>query len=141
MKRITILLVFILAGSLSLMAQNDENKDKTSGKPVIKFDKTTHNYGEISYQADGSCEFEFKNEGKEPLLLTRVRSSCGCTTPKWPKEPIKPGDKETIKVKYNTRIVGSFSKTIWVYSNSDNSPVTLRIKGKVVREQANKNND
>ena len=96
MKRITILLVFILAGSLSLMAQNDENKDETSGKPVIKFDKTTHNYGEILYQADGSCEFEFKNEGKEPLLLTRVRSSCGCTTPKWPKEPIKPGDKETI---------------------------------------------
>jgi hypothetical protein len=64
-------------------------------------------------------------------LLTKVRASCGCTTPSWPKEPIKSGKTGTIKVKYNTRIKGNFSKSIRVYSNAKNSPILLRIKGQV----------
>ena len=133
MKKLGILFVCLVFGTVSIMAQTSDNKENAANKPVIKFDKTVHNYGTIEYQSDGTCKFEFENTGSEPLLLTKVRSSCGCTTPRWPKEPVKPGEKETIKVKYNTRIHGSFSKTIWVYSNADNSPITLRIKGKVVR--------
>jgi hypothetical protein len=140
MKKTGILFVCLLIGSMNLMAQNNDNKGAEGKKPAIKFEKTVHNYGTIEYKSDGSCEFEFKNTGKEPLLLKKVRSSCGCTTPKWPREPIKPGQKETIKVKYNTRISGSFSKSIWVYSNADNSPVTLRIRGKVVRNIEEKSN-
>ena len=75
--------------------------------------------------------FVFKNTGKEPLILKNVRSSCGCTVPEWPKEPIKRGSKGTIKVSYNTRITGSFSKSITVYSNAEGEPVVLKIKGKV----------
>jgi hypothetical protein len=139
MKKIAILIVCLLFGSMNLLAQNDNVKAEDVQKPVIKFDKTTHDYGEIAVNSDGTCEFEFENTGKAPLLLTKVRSSCGCTTPKWPKEPLKPGDKETIKVKYNTRIKGSFSKTIWVYSNADNSPLILRIKGKVAQQNTSNN--
>lgn len=131
MKNTIILFPISLLFSTQLTGQNakDENKDK---QPVIKFEETEYNYGEIEVNSDGTCEFEFENTGKEPLLLTRVRASCGCTTPKWPKDPIKPGDTETIKVKYNTRIKGSFSKSIVVYSNAKNSPVRLSIKGKVI---------
>jgi hypothetical protein len=85
---------------------------------------------------DGTCEFIFKNTGKDPLVLKNVRSSCGCTIPQWPKEPIKKGEQGKIKVRYNTRITGTFSKSISVYSNAGNMPVVLVIKGKV--EEPNK---
>ena len=49
--------------------------------PIIKFDKMEHDYGTIEQNADGNCEFKFTNEGKEPLILSNVRSSCGCTVP------------------------------------------------------------
>lgn len=135
MKRLGILLFTVLLSSYTLFAQDsNKGKDDKDTRPVISFTETTHNYGVIKYKGDGAAEFTFKNEGKEPLLLTKVRSSCGCTVPKtWPKEPIKAGDTATIEVKYNTRIVGAFSKSVWVYSNAKNSPVTLRIKGKVIQ--------
>jgi hypothetical protein len=103
-----------------------ENEDA-----AIEFENTEHDYGTIPYKGDGTYEFSFKNTGKTPLLLTNVRSSCGCTVPEWPKEPINSGEKAKIKVSYNTRISGSFSKSISVYSNAGKAPVVLVIKGKV----------
>lgn len=133
MKKIGILVLTLLIGSFSSMAQNDDQKGEEAKRPAITFEETTHNYGKIKYKGDGSCEFKFENTGQEPLLLTKVRASCGCTVPKtWPKDPIKPGETEKIKVKYNTRIKGAFSKSIRVYSNAKNSPTRLTIKGKVV---------
>jgi len=98
---------------------------------TIEFETTEHDYGTIPYKGDGTYEFLFKNTGKTPLLLTNVRSSCGCTVPEWPREPINKGEEAKIKVSYNTRISGSFSKSISVYSNSGEAPVVLVIKGKV----------
>lgn len=116
----------------SAYSQEEINtKQDTKDLPEIYFEKTTYDYGKIDYLGEGKCEFTFKNTGNEPLLLTNVRASCGCTTPKWPKEPIKKGEKGTIVVKYNTRIIGNFTKTIRVYSNAKTSPVTLRITGTV----------
>ena len=97
----------------------------------IQFETTEHDFGTIPEKGDGTFAFVFKNTGKEPLILKNVRSSCGCTVPEWPKEPIKKGNKGTIKVSYNTRITGSFSKSITVYSNAEGDPVVLHIKGKV----------
>ena len=134
MKKIGVLVLIALLGSFSGMAQNDNTQnEKEANRPVISFKETTHNYGTIEYKGDGTCEFSFENTGKEPLLLTKVRSSCGCTVPKtWPKDPIKSGETSSIKVKYNTRIKGNFTKSIRVYSNAKNSPTRLIIKGKVV---------
>lgn len=106
-------------------------RKKNPDAPEIFFTETEHDYGSIPYKGDGECTFTFKNTGKEPLILTNVRSSCGCTIPQWPKEPFKKQKKGTITVKYDTRIVGAFSKSIRVYSNASNSPVVLTIKGKV----------
>ena len=104
--------------------------------PVVKFDKVVHDYGEMEQHGDGRCEFKFTNEGKEPLILSNVRSSCGCTVPEWPRQPILPGQSDVIKVKYDTKRVGMINKSISVYSNASQSPVTLRIKGKIHAKSA-----
>ena len=136
MKR-TILLFTLISLIISAAYSQEEINTNQNSKdlPEIYFENTTYDFGKINYQGDGTCEFTFKNTGKEPLLLTNVRASCGCTTPTWPKEPIKKGKKGTITVKYNTRIIGNFTKTIRVYSNAKTSPVTLTIKGAVQKKK------
>lgn len=104
-----------------------------SNGPKIHFQKMEHNYGQIQKGGDGNCEFTFTNDGTEPLILSNVRASCGCTTPSWTKDPIMPGQTGTINVRYNTNNVGGFTKTITVTSNAvDNARVVLKIKGNVV---------
>jgi hypothetical protein len=85
----------------------------------------------MEFGANGSVDFVFKNEGTTPIVISNVSSTCGCTVPSWPKEPVAPGKKGAITVVYNTKIPGSFNKTVVVYSNANNSPVRMTIMGKV----------
>ncbi|MBN2610811.1 MAG: DUF1573 domain-containing protein [Bacteroidales bacterium] len=98
----------------------------------IEFKFTEYDFGEIKRGSNGTCEFEFKNTGKKPLVLTDVRSSCGCTVPVWPKDPVRKNHKSKIIVTYDTKRIGSFVKTITVLSNASNSIIRLKIKGTVV---------
>ena len=133
MKKIFASILFIGIVGFSAFSQEDIKTNQDSKNiPEIYFENTTHNYGEIKYNSDGTCEFTFKNTGKEPLLLTNVKAYCGCTTPTWPKQPIESGKEGTIVVKYNTKIKGSFTKSIRVYSNAKTNLVTLKITGTVV---------
>jgi len=141
MKKIFLSLLLLSVAAFSSFSQEEINTNQdTKNMPEIYFEETTHNYGTIDYNGNGTCEFSFKNTGKEPLLLTNVRASCGCTTPTWPKNPIKKGKTGTIVVKYNTKIKGSFTKTIRVYSNAKTTPVTLKITG-TVKNQVVANTD
>ena len=102
--------------------------------PLITFQKTTHDFGKIN-EADGrvTTVFEFKNEGMTPLVLTNVRASCGCTTPKWTHEPIEPGQTGEITVTYNPNgRPGRFQKSITVTSNAAEPTTRLYIKGEVI---------
>lgn len=99
------------------------------------FDEYVHDYGQIAVDSDGSWTFSFKNVGENAIIINRVRSTCGCTVPAWPKEPIEPGSTGEITVKYNTATSGTFLKSLFVYSSAANSPVKLQIKGKVVAEE------
>ena len=123
-------ILFIANFSVEAQAQEEKTEAKTA---KIEFVKTVHDYGTIFQGANGECEFEFKNVGKEPLVLSNVRSSCGCTVPSWPKEPIMPGKTGSITVKYNTERLGAISKTVTVISNAED--VTLRIAGQVKQKQ------
>ncbi|MCD4698375.1 MAG: DUF1573 domain-containing protein [Bacteroidales bacterium] len=116
--------------------QQQQGQPDNPNAPVINFDKLVHDYGELEQHGNGRCEFAFINEGKEPLILSNVRSSCGCTVPEWPRQPILPGQSEVIKVKYDTKRIGMINKSITVYSNAKKSPITLRIKGKVNAKSA-----
>ena len=115
-------------------ANNPEEKAKDHGQEIW-FDENLHDYGEIEKDSDGTWSFVFKNLGEEAIIINRVRSTCGCAVPDWPKEPIEPGEEGKITVKYNTATTGTFLKSIIVYSSAANSPVKLQIKGKVVQSQ------
>ena len=116
------------------MAKAQDTKAVVNG-PEIEFDKLVHDYGEIPYNGNGECEFRFTNTGNEPLIIQKPKSSCGCTVPTWPKEPILPGESDVIKVTYKTTRVGAISKSVTVTSNAKtNGTVVLRIKGKVLEQ-------
>ena len=132
MKKILFVLSMFLISSVMVNAQ--EKKEENPNAPQIKFEKLIHDYGKIIRNGDGKSQFKFTNEGKEPLILSRPRSSCGCTVPTWPKKPILPGDSEVIEVTYLTSRVGAFNKTVTIMSNAKNPIVVLRIKGEVVNE-------
>ena len=107
-------------------------------QPVLTFEKTEHDFGKIN-EADGrvTTVFKFKNEGMEPLVLSNVRASCGCTTPKWTREPIEPGQAGEITVTYNPNgRPGRFQKTITVTSNATEGTKRLYIKGEVIPKPA-----
>ena len=97
----------------------------------IEFKTETVDYGEIAKGADGVRVFEFTNTGKAPLIISDVRSSCGCTIPKKPDAPIMPGKTGEIQVKYDTNRVGPIRKAITVISNADTPTKVLKIKGEV----------
>jgi hypothetical protein len=117
---------------MAVMSFNKAAAQIESG-PKIDFTKETHDYGTIKYGADGSCSFEFKNTGNAPLIISNAKGSCGCTVPEWPKEPIAPGAKASIKVKYDTKRPGAINKSVTITSNAVNEPTkVIRIKGNVL---------
>jgi len=97
----------------------------------FQFEKETIDYGKIDKNSEGKRVFVFKNIGKAPIIITKVKSSCGCTIPKKPENPIMPGEKGEITVSYDTRRVGGFHKTITVFSNAKTKIKMLKIKGYV----------
>ena len=124
--------IIVLLGLVVFMFQaRGQHKAANSLRAALKFNQTTHNFNKIFYSSEGTHNFKFVNTGNEPLLLSRPRSSCGCTVPTWPKAPILPGDSGVISVTYNTHIIGRFNKTVTVYSNAE-KPVVLHIQGEVV---------
>lgn len=101
--------------------------------PRISFKETDHDFGTIMSGSDAIHYFIFSNTGEAPLVILNVRTACGCMVPSWPKSPIAAGMKDSLMVEYNTKIKGSFSKTITVQSNAENAVVELKIKGNVVK--------
>ena len=123
MKKISTLL-FISLFSISIYAQDKVAK--------IEFESETIDYGTIEKGSDGVRVFKFKNTGDAPLIVSDVKSSCGCTVPKKPTEPILPGENGEIEVKYDTNRVNPIRKTITVTSNAVTQTVALKIKGTVI---------
>ena len=130
-KILTVLLVSVLTITISCSQSSDATAKRNNDAPTIEFEELVHEFGTIIQGGDGTFEFIFENTGKEPLIINNVKSSCGCTKPEWSAEPVKKGQKSSVKVGYNTRLVGPFTKTITVYSNANNAIVTLTIKGTV----------
>jgi len=133
-KAVVSFVVFIFA-AFQMNAQ-EVTQITNPNSPDISFEKTVHDYGTITQGSDGTCEFRFTNTGKEPLILSKPASSCGCTVPTWPQEPILPGKGDVIKVTYNTNNVGPINKTVTVLSNAKTNKVILSIKGTVTAKPA-----
>lgn len=98
----------------------------------FKFETENHDFGTVKDGDQATWEFKFTNVGKEPILITNVQATCGCTTPKWTKEPVKKGESGVITAVYNSKgRPGAFNKSIIVNSNAKTDSKTLYIKGTV----------
>jgi hypothetical protein len=126
-----LLLIFILP-SFTPVTELISGKVNPPG-PRITFSETSHDFGEIITGAEAVHYFVFTNTGESALVVQNVRTSCGCMASAWPKAPVAAGAKDSLKVEYNTRIRGSFNKSISVQTNAENTPVELMIKGNVVK--------
>lgn len=125
MKKLLVLFTFLAAVSTTAFGQS---------KPAeFKFEKETHDFGKISMTKPATVEFKFTNTGDQPLIITKVESTCGCTAPEYTKTPVKTGETGTIKVVYTP--AGSplpFSKSITISSNAKTPVKVLYIKGETV---------
>lgn len=125
------LVMILFVGLISFAGYSQEKVAK------IEFESETIDYGTIDKGANGVRVFKFKNTGNAPLIISKVKSSCGCTVPKKPEEPIMPGATGEIEVKYDTNRVMPIRKTITVTSNAETPTVALKIKGLVVDPNKN----
>lgn len=105
--------------------------------PVITFEQTTHDFGTIKEEeGQKKYQFVFTNTGAQPLVVTRVNATCGCTTSDYTRQPVMTGDKGFIEVIYNPAgRPGAFNKDVHVQTNGKNPNVTLTIKGTVTAKQ------
>lgn len=129
MKKLLLALAFIATGTFAFAQESNPNA------PEISFEQEVIDYGSIEKGADGKREFVFTNTGKEPLIISKATGSCGCTVPTWPREPIAPGEQGVIKVKYDTKRVGPFTKSVTINSNAATATKVIRIKGNVKQPQ------
>lgn len=98
----------------------------------FKFEEESHDFGEVPEGPTAEVDFEFRNVGKSPIIISEAHGSCGCTVPKWPSEPILPKQKGKIHVTYNTQgRVGPINKDVFITSNAQQNPMKLHITGSV----------
>lgn len=120
MKKYAILafLVMVVSAAFAQEAKTQSPVIKADG-PVLTLEETTHDFGDI-YQGDVvEHTFKFTNTGNQPLLITNIQTSCGCTTPQWPRDPIMPGGKGELKVGFNSAgKMNKQTKTLPIISNS-----------------------
>lgn len=130
MKKFTLALGFILAFAFGSFAQTTS---PVAGGPEITFKKDVHDFGKVKQNGNATTEFVFTNTGTAPLIISNAKGSCGCTVPTWPREPIAPGAKAVIKVKYDSKRVGPINKSVTITSNAGNTPTkVIRITGEIL---------
>ena len=108
-------------------------QETSTKKAQIIFKESMHNFKTIKYKKEVSYLFEFKNVGKIPVNIEKVETSCHCTVAEKPDKPIKPKEKANIRVAYEANEEGKFQKSIKIYSNAENSPAIVYIKGFVIK--------
>lgn len=130
LKTATLLCLFLAVTTIGF---SQMTLDKVEANvAIITFDAETMDYGTIEQNSNGERTFTFTNNGNAPLIISKVKSSCGCTIPSYSKTPIAPNTSSVITVKYDTKRVGAFSKTITVTSNATEQIILLKVRGNVV---------
>lgn len=102
-----------------------------NSKAEFKFDKETYDFGKIPQGKPVTHVFTFENTGSEPIVISEVKPSCGCSVAEFTKTPVKPGEKGTISVTFNAAAKQPFTKNFTVRSNTKTPVKTLYIKGEV----------
>ncbi len=138
MKNNLILLSVFAFLSLNSFAQDAEKKvlsniaNENKNQAEFAFEADEFNFGNITQGESSTHEFNFTNNGNDPLIITNAQGSCGCTVPVYPKEPIMKGQTAKIKVTFNSAgKLGVQDKTVTITSNAKQNPMVLHMKGSV----------
>lgn len=134
---ILLLVAFLITGCAESTeksrSSNMESSASANALPIAEFQKTTHDFGKIITGERVAYAFRFQNSGNSPLIITGIRSGCGCTVGDYPKDPIKPGEDGRINVVFNSAGRRGFqSESVRVLTNAEESVVTLRITAEVL---------
>lgn len=128
---------FALFLSVAVMAQQPEGEKSTENGPRITFQTSEYDFGDIIQGAKAEHVFAFENSGTEPLILSNVLTTCGCTATEWPREPIAPGKTGEIKVVFNSAgKMGRQTKIVTVVSNAVNSQEKVKMLGTVLPKKS-----
>lgn len=137
-KLLTVFLSLMLIGGVSFAQTDKKAATKASSEPELKFEVEEYNFGTVKQGDKVEYEFRFTNAGTEPLIISNVQSTCGCTVPDWPKEPIQKGETKTIKVIFNSAgKMGLQNRPVTIFSNAKTSPKVIHLKGSVEGTTAN----
>ncbi|GGK17197.1 hypothetical protein GCM10007962_09280 [Yeosuana aromativorans] len=111
--------------NVAVAAERDANSSKF---PILQFEETEHDFGEIEARKPVETVFNYKNVGDAPLVITDIKSSCGCTVPKdWSREPLAPGESGKFTVRYNGSGANKITKTITVTANTEKGKEVVKI--------------
>ena len=134
-KRLFAIVGILLLFSVNVLAQNKPTaKQQDNNKAYFSLEKKSLSFGEIKMGSTKTLEVSFTNTGKKTLVLTDVYTNCGCTTVDWPKDPFAPGKSGTLKITYNPTETGPFNKTVYIYTNAQNSSETIQIDGMITEK-------
>ncbi|NND51719.1 MAG: DUF1573 domain-containing protein [Flavobacteriaceae bacterium] len=110
------------------VSQAAERDEVSVEFPAMTFDKTEHDFGEIENGTPVETVFNYTNTGKAPLVITDIKSTCGCTVPQdWSKDPLQPGESAMFTVKFNGKGKNKVSKTVTVTANTEKGKETVKI--------------
>jgi len=128
----TLIIIFGLLITCPVLAQSEEiklvrqNQDSIITGPFMKFEEKSHDFGDIIQGDKVNYSFIFKNTGTAPLIITNVLTTCGCTAPNWPREPIPPGSDNKIEITFDSKgKSGRQNKVITILSNGPQKRVNI----------------
>jgi hypothetical protein len=132
-------IILMAAFAIAVVALGQEFAPKTNTLELVKsvtaafsWTATEYDFGKIQKDVPVEHEFTFTNTGSEPLIISSVQASCGCTVTEYTTEPIPSGEKGFVKATYNAAKAGVFTKTVTIKANTDDDAVLLTIKGEVI---------
>lgn len=143
MKRMFLLATLMVSVfSISLAQVKDAKTAKAEVAKVVKSklvcENPDANLGKVPQNIPATAVYKLKNMGDKPIMITNVRTSCGCTSKSYSKEPIKPGESTTVEASYNARSLGNFYKTVTVTTNEGIAPMVFKIRGTVEAKKEEK---
>lgn len=132
MKTIQFIIVALFIGCTAVSGQDMSFNSNTDSKLEVQWENLVYDFGKLQRGNPAMTYFKFTNTSKETILIERVKTSCDCTASEYPKEPILPGETASIKVSYDTKKTGAFSKSISVHLSNTDQVTMLKIKGSVL---------
>jgi len=140
MKNFTLLICLVFVATMTF-GQDNEATEIPPG-PYMTFEEDAHDFGDITQGDRVEFVFNFENTGDSPLIITNIKVTCGCTATDWMRDPIPPGMKSSITVKFDsTGKLNKQNKVITIVSNASNPKPQIKIVANVLPKEGNSGNN